>query len=942
MRIHLPIGWFFSLRATGLWFLRVTISAVVGLLTFGTLRAAEPPSAPVLRIEAEMHTAEISGTSVDASGRLVLSSSLDKTGRLWELPSGRLLRVLRPPIEVNEDGGFGGRLGSCALTKDGTIAAVGQAVMGDHGDDAKIPKTYHTSVFLFDATSGRLVKRLPVEAWVEKLAFSPDGKFLAGKMVFGMVRVWEVATGLEIFHDDYTDSAWGEVSWYGDRLLNVTGEQLRLYRVHGGKITLLASRKRPKETASFGDAQFSPDGNQIAVAQEDGDVAVLDGNTLAKLFAPKGGAAGFKRVYVQWTQNGSELAVHMCKEYSFKGVVTHKCVMRRWGAGGRGNPVDSGCEFEGAIQREVLEKQKFGGFLHSEWLEKQRLSAQWSSSSEIRQGIEHIFSPGNGKLENHPAIPVALDFSDPVDVRIKDKRLKDRGLMTLGLGWNWDKTLRFYLLKKRANPREPNPPIYLLTFFAHADGKRWVLWTPEGFYDCAPGAEDLIGFYVNRGKDEAANFFPASRFRNIYYRPDVVKRVLETLDVPEALRQANRALGRPDAQPKQMVDVIARLAPPVVELETGGMFGTLTLPADATGAKLRYSVRQTGLEAPSKVSVRFNGRLVDVAAPLPTEGTTAEVTVPLPAGMAGEVSIFAEHRLATSEAALLRIERQPGKVVPRQASLFLVSAGVSHFKMNEPTTARGGRKAAKEGDLELPELGHAAEDAQQFAESFRAQEGRLYRRVISRTLRDGAAGTAALREALREVAREAQPEDVAVIFFAGHGVVDAAAGFYLATYDADPKAPAATALMGTELSTLLEGIKARTVLALDTCHSGGALGGAWLNRIVTGPGDLTGFVNTLSSAEQGTVVFSSSGAKEQSFEDEEKGGLFTVAFREGLTSKSGAGGDRAVNCRGMQDWLTKRVPELVAALTKGAPDAPRQTPVCVIPKGVPDFPLAKP
>jgi len=160
--------------------------------------------------------------------------------------------------------------------------------------------------------------------------------------------------------------------------------------------------------------------------------------------------------------------------------------------------------------------------------------------------------------------------------------------------------------------------------------------------------------------------------------------------------------------------------------------------------------------------------------------------------------------------------------------------------------------------------------------------------------------------------------------------------------EADPKTPATTALSGKELAALLEGIKARTVLALDTCHSGGALEGTRQQRIVTGPNDLTGLINELTSAEQGTVVLSSSQATEQSLEDTREGGIFTSAFREGLTSKAGSAPTGTVTCRSMSDWLTKRIPELVSALVKDAPDAPRQTPACVIPKGVPDFPLAKP
>ena len=53
----------------------------------------------------------------------------------------------------------------------------------------------------------------------------------------------------------------------------------------------------------------------------------------------------------------------------------------------------------------------------------------------------------------------------------------------------------------------------MLAFFVDVEKKRWILWTPNGYYDAAPGAEDLIGWHVNRGPDKAADFFPLSRFR---------------------------------------------------------------------------------------------------------------------------------------------------------------------------------------------------------------------------------------------------------------------------------------------------------------------------------------------------------------------------------------------------------------------------------------------
>ena len=102
----------------------------------------------------------------------------------------------------------------------------------------------------------------------------------------------------------------------------------------------------------------------------------------------------------------------------------------------------------------------------------------------------------------------------------------------------------------------------LLALFAHADGKRWVLWTPSGYYDASPGGEELIGWHVNRGGDQAADFFPAAKFRNHFYRPDVIDRVLDTLDESQAVLAANAARGNSATSPAN----VAQILPPVVEL----------------------------------------------------------------------------------------------------------------------------------------------------------------------------------------------------------------------------------------------------------------------------------------------------------------------------------------------------------------------------------------
>ena len=53
----------------------------------GAARAqALPPTEPIPRIETGMHTATIWGIGIDASCRLMVTGSEDKTARLWALP----------------------------------------------------------------------------------------------------------------------------------------------------------------------------------------------------------------------------------------------------------------------------------------------------------------------------------------------------------------------------------------------------------------------------------------------------------------------------------------------------------------------------------------------------------------------------------------------------------------------------------------------------------------------------------------------------------------------------------------------------------------------------------------------------------------------------------------------------------------------------------------
>jgi WD40 repeat protein len=452
-----------------------------------------------------------------------------------------------------------------------------------------------------------------------------------------------------------------------------------------------------------------------------------------------------------------------------------------------------------------------------------------------------------------------------------------------------DGTIRWYRLSDGEE---------LLTLFVQAKDRRWVAWTPKGYYMASPGAEDLIGWHINRGWAQAADFFPANRFRDQFNRPDIVKLILSTLDEDEAVNRANA-----EAHRNQEEENILKALPPVINILSptdGERFGRPEL-------QVKYTVRSPSGLPVKRIRALVDGRPIELAATglEDVRGQDKELTLTMPVPPRdARVALIAETDSKASEPAEIAL-KWGGSAEPAapKPNLYAVLVGVSEYE-----------------DKNIPDLKWSANDATQLAKALEAQRGHLYKDVTVKLLTNEKATAAAIIDELDWISRAASQGDRVIVFLAGHGVTDERQDYYYlasnATIDTStglfvPRR--STAVKRSDIISSLRETQGHALFLFDTCHAARATTGAEVAMLRSAP-DLVPFINELRSAENGVLVLSSSEGREASQErDDWKHGAFTKALLEALSGYAdGNPQDRVITFSEMNRYVGERVKELTA------------------------------
>lgn len=391
-----------------------------------------------------------------------------------------------------------------------------------------------------------------------------------------------------------------------------------------------------------------------------------------------------------------------------------------------------------------------------------------------------------------------------------------------------------------------------LSLFASSDLQRWVVWTPTGHFDYSQEIDgrngaSMVGFHINQGYQEPARFIEIDRLYRKYYRREQVMAAFrgETIDA--------RILDSPEEQNHSASETIQKQSPPILlieeicgvnefqEVSGCNAFGTLAastrsnlsivpLPQDATDAvEFIVQVNDTG-GGVGHIEVRRNG--VKVHADIVQELTqdkqsSSRLRTPLVSGENRfEVTVFEANNQVSSQIVRFQVQTQERhRAEPSQ--VYVVAVGIDDYKL----------------DIMDLQKGIAGNDARAIADRFKrsAAPDRLFEKVHTTVLLNSEATKPNIKNALVNVAKQAKPNDIVIVFFSGHGeVVDGK--YHYATYEMGENSRNAfgeamkgqrfaektirdvyrrEGLSQVELVDALSRMQARqVVIMLDTCYAG--------------------------------------------------------------------------------------------------------------------------
>lgn len=328
----------------------------------------------------------------------------------------------------------------------------------------------------------------------------------------------------------------------------------------------------------------------------------------------------------------------------------------------------------------------------------------------------------------------------------------------------------------------------IVTMLQVTDGN-WVTWTPVGFLTGSDGALAKLS-YTAGGKK-----YSLEEIKKTVFRPDIVAEQMQGKDSLIGKEASFEAL-------------VARESAPEIQFVVSNADGSRRADSKNRDVSVKIRVTDTG-SGIGKVYVKLNGRAFFAAeGESSVRGQAHDFSLGTPLSLRYgkntiSVSVFDKTNTREHQSTQQELEWEGAT---QKSRLFVLAAGVDSYS-----------------DKNVANLSGCVNDAKALAETSRQYAGDLYMNVFERVMANEEVSGANLLNSIREFGQSVEPDDVFILYLAGHGITHTDGEYYFIPQDFKSAGKDPVMEHGVSkwsLISALSTVRAENItVILDTCNS---------------------------------------------------------------------------------------------------------------------------